>query len=319
MFTRTVTLFKLFGFAVRIDISWLVILVLVVWSLAAGVFPAQYKGLPSAAYLAMGLAGAFALFASIVFHELSHSLVARRFGLPIRGITLFLFGGVAEMAGEPPSAKAEFFMAAAGPLSSVVLALAFLGVSFVGADSNWPAPVVGVLRWAALINGMLAVFNLIPGVPLDGGRILRSILWHLQGDLRRATRIAATVGAGFGMLLIAMGFVNLLFAQPLGGLWWILIGMFLRGAARQSYRQVVIRQSLRGEPVSRFMNPDPVAVAPHVSIEDLVENYIYRYHFRSKKCPGTNGRTAAWARWPWRARPTTRFPRAPIRSRPSTG
>ncbi|MFW6154772.1 MAG: site-2 protease family protein [Planctomycetota bacterium] len=280
MFGRAITLFTVFGFTVRLDPSWLIIMALIVWSLAGAVFPEMYEGLHWGVYLTMGLAAAVGLFASIVVHELCHSLVARRYGLPMKGITLFLLGGVAEMHDEPPSAKAEFMMAIAGPVASVVVAVVFIGLGALGSLAGWSDPVVGVLKWIGLINGILAVFNMIPGFPLDGGRVLRAALWHFKGNLQRATRTASHVGAGFGAVLIGLGILNLLLLNPIGGLWWILIGMFVRGAAKSGYQQVLIRQALQGEPVRRFMNSDPVTVPPSISVEDLVENYVYRYHFK---------------------------------------
>ena len=291
MFGRAIKLFTVFGFTVRLDPSWLIIMTLIVWSLAGAVFPQAYAGLHWAVYLVMGLAAAVGLFASIVIHELSHSLVARRYGLPMQGITLFLLGGVAEMRDEPSSAKAEFMMAIAGPIASVVLAALFIGAGALGRLAGWADPVVGVLQWIGFINAILAVFNMIPGFPLDGGRVLRAALWHLKGDLQRATRTASHVGAGFGAVLIGLGILNLLLLNPIGGLWWILIGMFVRGAAKSGYQQVLIRQALQGEPVRRFMNTDPVTVPPSISVADLVEDYVYRYHF--KMFPIIEGRRLA--------------------------
>jgi Zn-dependent protease len=224
----------------------------------------------------MGLAAALGLFASIVVHELCHSLVARRYGLPMKGITLFLFGGVAEMEEEPPSARAEFMMAVAGPLASLVVAGAFL----LAATAALPDTVKGVLRWIGYINLILVAFNLIPGFPLDGGRMLRAGLWRWKGDFRWATRASSRVGAGFGALLIGLGILNLLLLNPVGGLWWILIGMFIRGAAKMGYQQLLIRKSLEGEPVRRFMNPEPRAVSSATAVEELVEDFIYRYHHK---------------------------------------
>jgi len=280
MFGKTFTLFRMFGFDVRIDVSWLVILVLVVWSLAGGVFPAQYSGMHWSIYLTMGVLAAIGLFASIVLHELCHSLVAQQYGLPMKGITLFIFGGVAEMAEEPPSAKAELLMAVAGPLASLAIAVAFVGAAFMGATLSWPEGIILVLRWIGLINVILVAFNLIPGFPLDGGRVLRAILWHWRGNLRWATRVASQVGAGFGLVLIGLGFLSLLGGNPLGGLWWILIGMFVRAAAKQGYQQVLIRQALHGEPVRRFMSAEPVTVPPDLSVQELVDEFIYRHHFK---------------------------------------
>ncbi len=280
MFGKAIKLFTVFGFTVRLDLSWLIIMALIIWSLAGAVFPERYEGLHWVTYLVMGLAAALGLFASIVIHELCHSLVARRYGLSMKGITLFLLGGVAEMRDEPPSAKAEFMMAIAGPAASVVLAVVFIAAGALGNIAGWPGPVVGVLTWIGLINGILAVFNMIPGFPLDGGRVLRAALWHFKGNLQRATRTASSVGAGFGAVLIGLGILHLLLLDPIGGLWFILIGMFVRGAAKSGYQQVLIRQALQGEPVRRFMNSDPVTVPPSISVADLVENYVYRYHFK---------------------------------------
>jgi Zn-dependent protease len=195
MFGKRITLFKLFGFEVRVDLSWLIIAFLIVWSLAQGFFPYQHKGLSSTTYLWMGIVGALGLFASIVFHELWHSLIARRVGLHMKGITLFVFGGVAEMDEEPPNAKAEFLMAIAGPLSSIVLG--FIFYVFYSTFKGLPVPVEGVVRYLALINWILAGFNLLPAYPLDGGRVLRSALWFWKGDLRWATRIASQSGSAY--------------------------------------------------------------------------------------------------------------------------
>ena len=173
MFGKRITLFKLFGFSVHVDLSWLVIAALITWSLAQGLFPHQFEGLPAAAYWIMGAAGAVGLFFSIVFHELFHSLAARRFGIPMTGITLFIFGGVAEMDDEPPNPKAEFFMAIAGPLSSIVLGVMFYALFIIAELQEWPLIAAGVLGYLGVINWILAAFNLLPAFPLDGGRVLR--------------------------------------------------------------------------------------------------------------------------------------------------
>jgi Zn-dependent protease len=279
MFGKRFTLFKILGFAVHIDLSWLIIALLVTWSLAQGFFPARYEGLSAPAYWAMGIAGAAGLFFSIVFHELFHSLVARRFGLPMKGITLFVFGGVAEMDEEPPSPKAEFFMAIAGPLSSVALGLAFAAVGK-AAGNLLPPTVHGVIEYLAFLNLILAGFNLVPAFPLDGGRVLRSALWHWKKDLRWATRQAARIGSGFGALLMIIGVLNVITGDVIGGVWQFMIGMFLRGAAQTSYQQVMIRKVLEGETVARLMKRDPVTVSAGISLRELVENYVYAYHYK---------------------------------------
>ncbi|MEJ2745744.1 MAG: site-2 protease family protein, partial [bacterium] len=280
MFERRVTLFKLLGFQVRLDPSWIILAVLITWTLANGVFPAHYGNLSQASYWWMGVTGALGLFASIVFHELCHSLVARRYGLPMRGITLFIFGGVAEMDEEPDSPRAEFLMAVAGPLSSFLLAFCFHYAYVAGAHAGWPLQITGTMRYLALINAMLAIFNLIPGFPLDGGRVLRSILWGWTGNLRRATRTAAQIGSGFGTLIFVLGIFNVIAGNLIGGLWWFLIGMFLRNASRMSYQQMLTRRAFEGERLSRFMNRDPVTVQASLPVTALVEDYIYRYHFK---------------------------------------
>ena len=280
MFGRTFTLFRMFGFAVRIDLSWLVIAALVTWTLADVLFPSEYKGLSQGILWMMGVAGAVGLFLSIVVHEFCHSIVARAYGLPMKGITLFIFGGVAEMSDEPPNPKTEFLMAIAGPASSLVIAGIFWGLAALGGGYAWPLPLVGIFHYLSWLNLLLVVFNMIPGFPLDGGRVLRSALWAWSGDLRRATRAAAKVGEIFGFVLIGLGVLQFIMGHFIDGLWWFMIGMFIRHAAKQGYNQVVIRQALRGEPVSRFMNPNPVTVDPAATVADLVNNYIYRYHYK---------------------------------------
>lgn len=280
MFGKTFDLFTIFGFKIRLDVSWFVVAVLITWSLAAGVFPQLSPGLSTTAYWIMGAAGALLLFASVVAHELSHALVARRFGIEMKGITLFIFGGVAEMSDEPPSPKAEFWVAIAGPIASVGVAAAFY--AFVTA-ATLPAAVRAVVGYLAGINLILAVFNLIPAFPLDGGRILRSALWHWKGSLRWATRITSAIGAGFGYLLIGLGVLQLVVGGPgafVSAMWMALIGLFLRSAAQMSYQQLLLRRVLEGEPVGRFMHRDPVCVPRHLSVEELVSDYVYRHHYK---------------------------------------
>jgi Zn-dependent protease len=280
MFGRSIKLFSLFGFKVSIDLSWIIIAVLVSWSLAAGFFPYMYHGLSPQTYWVMGVIGALGLFLSVIFHEFCHSLVARRLGLPMKGITLFIFGGVAEMGDEPASAKVEFWMAIAGPLSSFFLAFIFYLIYVQAMAVKWPLPVNGVIRYLAYINVLLAVFNLLPAFPLDGGRVLRSILWGAWNDLRRATRVSAVIGSAFGLGLIALGIFQLVGGNFIAGLWWFLIGLFIRNAAQMSYQQLLVRNALAGEPVRRFMNSNPVTAPGSVTVEQLVDDYVYKYHFK---------------------------------------
>jgi Zn-dependent protease/CBS domain-containing protein len=278
LFGRSLTLFELVGFKVKVDASWIFLALLIAWSLARGFFPSLYQGLSPATYWWMGITGVIGLALSLVLHELSHSVVARRYGMPIRGITLFIFGGVAEMEDEPPSAKAEFVMAIAGPIMSFVLALGFYGVSLAGQAQGLPEPVLGVTRYLAFLNGLLATFNLLPAFPLDGGRVLRSWLWYWKRDLRWATRVASRIGTGFGVVLMALGVASVLIGNFVGGMWWFLIGLFLHGAARGSYFQLMMRRALEGEPVWRFMCAEPVTVPAATTVRELVEEFIYRHH-----------------------------------------
>ncbi len=279
MFGSRITLFKLLGFEVRIDISWIIIAVLIVWSLAQGVFPLYDKTLSPLTYWLLGVGGAIGLFASIIFHELSHSLVARRFGLPMRGITLFIFGGVAEMDDEPSSPKAEFLMAIAGPLASIGIGALCLGLLSL-IRGIWPRPSELILNYLGTINLILAAFNLLPAFPLDGGRVFRSLLWRWKGDVRWATRVASQVGSGFGLFLIFLGVFSVLGGGLVGGIWWALIGLFLRSASKMSYQNVLVRSALEGESVKRFMKTDPVTVSGDTTVDHLMEDFIYKYHYK---------------------------------------
>jgi len=281
MFEKRIPLFKLFGFSVSIDITWFILAILITWTLADDVFPRYFKDFSKATYLWMGIAGALGLFVSIVFHEFCHSLVARRYGLPMKGITLFIFGGVAEMAEEPQSPMTEFLMAFAGPISSVLLGTGLYFVRILAEHFAWSGPANGVLQYLTWLNFMLAGFNLLPAFPLDGGRVLRSILWAARGNLRWATRIASQLGSGFGVFLIIMGgLLFFIWGDFVGGVWSALIGMFIRTASGMSYRQLLVRAALGGEEIRHFMKSDPITVPPSISIEQLVNDYFYRHHLK---------------------------------------
>src|SRR5437016_1089660 len=235
MFSHRITLFKLFGFPVRLDASWLIIAVLVTWSLAVGLFPAQYPGFTGAEYWWMAIASALGLFGSIIVHEFAHSLVARQYGLPMNGITLFIFGGVAEMGDEPSDSKTEFLMAVAGPVTSVILGFAFY-LAYRTEGHAWPI-MAGVTGYLCGINWLLAAFNLIPAFPLDGGRILRAALWRWHGSFTRATRTASAAGSWFAMALTVLAVWQLVIGNFMQAIWWFLIGLFLHGAAQSSYQR----------------------------------------------------------------------------------
>jgi Zn-dependent protease/CBS domain-containing protein len=278
MFGRRVTLFKLFGFEIRIDASWLVIAALVTWSLAAAIFPHEYPGLSRSTYWWMGLVSALGFFGSIVIHELCHSIVANHYKLPMKGITLFIFGGVAEMGGEPQSPKVEFLMAIAGPIASILIGFFFYMIKLGIRDGSTPA--FGIVAYLAWINWLLAAFNLIPAFPLDGGRVLRAALWHWKRDFFRATEISSKIGSSFGLVLMAFGFYQLFFGHLISAIWYFLIGSFLRNASQASYEQALLRSALAGETIRRFMRPDPISAPSEISLHQFVDDYLYRYDYK---------------------------------------
>jgi Zn-dependent protease/CBS domain-containing protein len=281
MFGRTISLFKVFGFEIKIDMSWLLLAALITWSLASGLFPEYYKGLSAEAYWWMGAAGAAGLFLSIIAHELTHSLMARHYGLSIKGITLFIFGGVAQMEGEPSNPKTEFMTAIVGPLASFFLGFVLFLLSGLGEKSGWPVTVNGVIDYLSWTNIILAVFNLIPAFPLDGGRILRSALWRWKKDIRWSTDISAQIGSGFGLLLIIMGVINIVRGNFVGGFWWFLIGLFVRSTAQMSYKQLLAHSLFNTKKVKDLMVKDPVTVPRSISLEEFISDYVYKHHFQA--------------------------------------
>lgn len=292
MFTRRITIFRLLGIDVKLDASWVFLAFLVTWSLAVGLFPGAFPGLEPRTYWLMGIGGAFGLFASIIAHEFGHALVARRYGIPIEDITLFIFGGVASMRREPDRAMHEFLMAIAGPIVSVLIAVGCYfvvvatGNSAVFANFATTEPqlfdsaLYPVLAYLAMINAMLAIFNMIPAFPLDGGRVFRSILWGVRGDIMSATRIASTVGSGFGLVLMLLGVFSFFTGAIISGIWWFILGIFVRNASAMSYRHLLIKSSLGGRPVTRFMSRGLVAVPPDISLREFLEHFVYRYHHK---------------------------------------
>lgn len=230
-------LFEISGIKVRVDLSWLLIAGVITWSLAQGLFPQRFAGLSSTWHWAMALAGAAGLFVSIVLHELAHGVAALGLGIPMHGITLFLFGGVAEMAEEPKTAKDELWMAGAGPLASILLAILFLPLALDAQIAAEYAPISGIAEYLTVMNLLLAAFNLLPAFPLDGGRIMRALIWWVTGDLHRATRIAAGTGRLFGTAFIGLGLYELATLELIAGGWWMMIGFFLRSAAKSAVEQ----------------------------------------------------------------------------------
>ncbi|PWK57984.1 site-2 protease family protein [Roseicyclus mahoneyensis] len=271
MFGHSVKLFTLMGFEIKIDASWLLIAALIVWSLSSGYFPQVLPGLSQSAYLILSITAMLALFASLILHELAHSLVARRYGLGIGGITLFLFGGVAELVDEPKSAASEFWIAIAGPIMSFVLAGLFGLAALVAGGAG----VVGILLgYLASINLVLAVFNLIPAFPLDGGRVLRAWLWQRSGDMLEATRKASGAGTVLAIGLMGLGLFSALSGGGIGGAWLVLIGFFVLNASRGAYQRLLVQDSLKGRRVAELMTPDPWTAHPDMTLADLADRVM---------------------------------------------
>jgi Zn-dependent protease/CBS domain-containing protein len=287
------------GIEVFIDWSLLIIFLLISFSLAAGVFPQWHPDWTAQVAWITALVAAVLFFASVLAHELAHALVGRMRGIEVRRITLFIFGGLAEMEHEPKAWKAELWMAAVGPLTSLVLGVLFVVLaSLVSGPLTFDAedpqqafarlsPLATLLVWVGHVNIVLALFNLVPGFPLDGGRILRALLWGWTGDPVRATRAASLVGQAFAMLLILSGFAMVLglhvpfFGTGLGGLWLAFIGWFLHNAAQVSYRQLLLRETLEGVSVAQLMETDFQAVPPGLPVRTLVDDHLLHSGQRS--------------------------------------
>ena len=271
MFTKSFRLFSILGFRISIDLSWFFLAALIIWSLATEVFPDLLPGRGVPTYYLISAVGAAGMFASIVFHELSHAIVARHYQIKIAGITLFIFGGVAELEDEPPTAKSEFLVAIAGPIASVLLA-GCLVAALRGSALTAHAKVYALIYYLGLMNIVLAVFNLIPAFPLDGGRVLRAILWWAQGSLRKATRIASTLGAALGIGLMVYGAYNSYQGSSIGGMWQILIGFFIFSAAGNARRQMEVFEVLRGVSVGQLMKAPPPSIPADITVERVAQH-----------------------------------------------
>ena len=269
---RAIRLGRIAGIEIDLDWSWLVILALFTGSLATGHFPQSVPGLSSVVYLGAGLLAALLLFASVIAHELGHSIVARRHGVPVRGITLFIFGGVSSLEREPTTPGAEFLIAIIGPIVSFVLGAVFWLLSL---PLDRISPLGGsIFRYLGVANIFLAIFNLLPGFPLDGGRVLRAILWKATGSMRRATRWAARSGQALALLFILFGVWQFFVGDGFGGLWTVFIGWFLFSAAQAVNRQALIENALRGVTVRDLMQPAAVTAPANISLQRLADEYI---------------------------------------------
>lgn len=275
---RGIPLFRVAGVRIRLDYSWFIIFFLVLASLSIGYFPNAEAGHEPASYWIAGLFATLLFFASILAHELAHALVAIRAGIEVPDITLFLFGGVSRLRDEPKDPGTELRVALAGPAMSFLLAFGFWLAHFAFTAGPWFLSVV--VRYLAWINLALGIFNLLPGFPLDGGRVLRAIVWWRTGSIERGTRVASGAGKAFSLALMVLGGVQIFAGALVSGIWLILIALFLRSLAEQGYETVVLRRALQGATVEQVMAKDLVTVSPRTTLRELVDEYllVHGYH-----------------------------------------
>jgi Zn-dependent protease len=279
MFVGSFTVARIRGIAIEVHLSWLVIFALVGISFSDSVFPEQYEGWSTATYWIIGGLTALVFFLTVLIHELAHAIVAQRRGLAVPKITLFLFGGVSHLAEAPRSAREEFLIAAVGPGTSLVLAAIFIAIAFVAAGRQ--EQVEAMCTWLGGINASLAIFNILPGFPLDGGRVLRSIAWARSGSFRKATNLASTVGVFFGYGLMLAGLGLLLAGFVLNGIWFAFIGWFLAGAARGEAQGMQLESVLAPLTARDIMQPEFASVTPGTSLQQLVDEQMVGHGHRA--------------------------------------
>ncbi|KQI73497.1 peptidase M50 [Loktanella sp. 5RATIMAR09] len=277
MFTSAIRLFNVGGFEIKLDPSWFLIAALITWTLATQYFPLTLPGLADTSYVFLAIFAMLGFFASLLLHELAHSVVARSYGVQIRGITLFLFGGVAELETEVPSAQVEFRVAIAGPAMSIVLGMLFWMLAGVSQGVVISPALPSVLTYLGTVNIVLAVFNMLPAFPMDGGRVLRAYLWARRGDLLSATRTAAASGRVLAYGLIALGAYTVFLGAAPSGLWYVLIGFFVLAAARSAYQNQLMQSTFEGKTVSTVMIREPVVVSPDLTLSEFVNQVMLKY------------------------------------------
>jgi Zn-dependent protease/predicted transcriptional regulator len=277
---KSFRVFRLGGIQIVIDFSWIIIFLLVVYTMAAGSPAGTQAGFISAQYWIMGLVAGMLFFMSVLLHELAHSLVAIKHGVRVIAIRLFIFGGLTQVSSEPESGRQELLIALAGPAASLLLGFGFGFLFVLMFLSGQTGPVAVVAGYLATANILLGIFNLIPGFPLDGGRVLRAILWDRWGDMARATRVVSQVGGSLALFLIILGILLFVLGQSLAsGLWLVLIGLFMKQSAMGSYQAVVLRESLAGVKIRQVMKENIVSVDWLAPLDELVRDYIYKYQF----------------------------------------
>ncbi len=271
MSRNNIPLGRILGIPIGVDYSWFLIFALLSWMLAVGYYPAEFKDWPPLLYWLTGLVTAIMLFVSVLLHELGHSVIAMRYNIPVRSIRLFIFGGVAQIGAEPPSPRAEFLIAIAGPFVSLILAAFFYLAQPLIAGFE---PLLGLAKYLAYINLALVLFNLIPGFPLDGGRVFRAIVWALTGNLHRSTIIAANVGRFFAFMFIFVGIWQMFYGNIVGGIWIAFIGWFLDNAAATQLHQINFQDMLVGHYVSQAMATHYTIIPENLTLEQLVAEHI---------------------------------------------
>src|SRR5919106_1932649 len=280
------------GVTVGINWSVLVVFALITFGLASGRFPVRFPGLDTVAYVVAGLAAGVVFFLSLLAHEVSHAVVARRNGVEVEGITLWLFGGVARLQGEPSTPRADLQIAGVGPLVSLILSGVFGAVAAGLSAIDLPGLLVDVFVWLAVINLMLAVFNLIPAAPLDGGRILRAILWQRRGDRTGAAITASRAGRGFGWFLVAIGLLELLLLPGFGGIWLMLIGWFLTNAAAAEEQHAKLSDELAGVRVRDVMSSEPTTAPASIPVDQFIDEYVFPNRYSTFPLTDNGGKPA---------------------------
>ena len=278
---------------IKVGLNWSVVLVvaLIAWSLGSGFFPSEVTGRAAGWYWAAGVTAAVLFIASLLTHELAHSLVAQRLGVRVEGITLWLFGGVSRLTGEAHSARAEALITAVGPITSLVLGGLFFLVGVGLSAGRTPGLAAATVNWLGAINIILAIFNLIPAFPLDGGRILRAVVWARTGDRIGATRAAARVGIVFAFLMIAGGVIDFLVSGNIvGGVWLVFLGWFLLSAARAEESGLLLRQALGGVTVGSVMTADPIQAPDYISVAELLDRFVFAYRHTTFPTQDLEGR-----------------------------
>ena len=272
---------KVKGIEIEVNISWFIVFILVTYMLATSYFTEIYPDWGPSLRWTLGSIMALLLFSSVLLHELSHSLVSIHSGINVSKISLFIFGGIAQMDEEPDEAKKELKIAIAGPAMSLCLSLLFMILTYILNFVNAPAPVTVVSNYVYSINLILALFNLVPAFPMDGGRILRALIWRHTGKLHSATKVASSLGEKFGYFLILLGIILILSGNYINGIWLGFIGWFIHQASKSSYKTTVLSDIFNKIPIREFMTENVIAVENNISVRDLVDKYFYKYKFLS--------------------------------------